>query len=238
MGVNSLTGGGHHYYTVLRPANRSDRLQVSDIYPGQYELAAIGAGEHPIAGHEDIEARLPEEFVGQTVMIALKDRRNEAQLVNVLRITPYPSSKKADHVVLTWSEDPRTTMTIQWRTDASVDRGYVLYQKKTNYYSFSRKKPMRVIAEMTVMETRNIANDPLCHRHTAILRGLEPGTDYVYSIGEGEMQEFSTAPAGIEPFSFIYMGDAQNGLERWGSLIQGAFRRHPDAAFYIMAAIW
>jgi hypothetical protein len=31
------------------------------------------------------------------------------------------------------------------------------------------------------------------------------------------------------------MGDAQNGLERWGSLIQGAFLRRPDCAFYIMA---
>jgi 3',5'-cyclic AMP phosphodiesterase CpdA len=31
------------------------------------------------------------------------------------------------------------------------------------------------------------------------------------------------------------MGDAQNGLERWGSLVHKAFRDRPDAAFYIMA---
>jgi 3',5'-cyclic AMP phosphodiesterase CpdA len=31
------------------------------------------------------------------------------------------------------------------------------------------------------------------------------------------------------------MGDAQNGLDRWGSLVQTAFRNRPDAAFYLMA---
>ena len=31
------------------------------------------------------------------------------------------------------------------------------------------------------------------------------------------------------------MGDAQNGLYRWGTLLKNAFRDRPDAAFYIMA---
>jgi 3',5'-cyclic AMP phosphodiesterase CpdA len=31
------------------------------------------------------------------------------------------------------------------------------------------------------------------------------------------------------------MGDAQNGLEQWGTLLHNAFGRRPDAAFYIMA---
>jgi 3',5'-cyclic AMP phosphodiesterase CpdA len=31
------------------------------------------------------------------------------------------------------------------------------------------------------------------------------------------------------------MGDAQNGLDRWGTLVHNAFRSRPDAAFYIMA---
>src|SRR5437870_4003891 len=47
--------------------------------------------------------------------------------------------------------------------------------------------------------------------------------------------EFTTAPAGAAPFSFIYMGDAQNGLDRWGVLLQKAYRSRPDAAFYLLA---
>lgn len=84
-------------------------------------------------------------------------------------------------------------------------------------------------------------NDPLVHRHTALLRGLSPGTTYVYSVGNGrpdgwtELAEFTTAPSGAQPFSFIYMGDAQNGLDRWGTLVHNAYRSRPEAAFYIMA---
>ena len=37
------------------------------------------------------------------------------------------------------------------------------------------------------------------------------------------------------PFAFVYMGDAQNGLDRWGSLLRTAYRTRPDAAFYLMA---
>ena len=31
------------------------------------------------------------------------------------------------------------------------------------------------------------------------------------------------------------MGDAQNGLDRWGVLLHNAYRARPDAAFYLMA---
>jgi hypothetical protein len=47
--------------------------------------------------------------------------------------------------------------------------------------------------------------------------------------------EFTTAPARVEPFSFVYMGDAQNGLDRWGTLVKHAFQSRPDASFYILA---
>ena len=81
----------------------------------------------------------------------------------------------------------------------------------------------------------------MIHRHTAVLRGLSSGTTYVYSVGDGseagwtEPAEFSTAPASAQPFSFIYLGDAQNSLDRWGTLVHNAFRSHPEAAFYLMA---
>ena len=83
-----------------------------------------------------------------------------------------------------------------------------------------------------------MTNDPVNRRYTATLRDLAPGTTYVYTAGSGDSAasgEFTTAPAASEPFSFVYMGDAQNGLDEWGVLVNGAIRRRPDAAFYIMA---
>ena len=61
----------------------------------------------------------------------------------------------------------------------------------------------------------------------------------MWGDGSGEVwsepSTFTTAPAGTEPFKFVYMGDAQNGLDSWGNLVRNAYAKEPDAAFYIMA---
>jgi acid phosphatase type 7 len=99
----------------------------------------------------------------------------------------------------------------------------------------------RMRATTQTMKSEMLLNDPVIHWHTAVLTGLQPGTTYYYCVGDGsrsgwsEIREFTTAPERVAPFSFIYMGDAQNGLDRWGTLLRNAFRSRPDAAFYIMA---
>jgi len=84
-----------------------------------------------------------------------------------------------------------------------------------------------------------LVNDAACHRHTVTLSSLAPATTYEYSIAAGadwtRWTPFTTAPDGARPFKFIYMGDAQNGLETWGRLIHQAHAKEPDTAFYIMA---
>jgi hypothetical protein len=91
------------------------------------------------------------------------------------------------------------------------------------------------------LSTPTVVNDPLIHRHSVVLGGLKPATTYVYTVGDGsakgwtEPAEFTTAPEEAVPFSFVYMGDAQNGLDQWGILLRNAYCARPDAAFYVMA---
>ena len=86
-----------------------------------------------------------------------------------------------------------------------------------------------------------LINDPVCHRYSAVMRGLRPGTTYIYSVGNPETNEwsierqFTTAPDGPEAFSFIYMGDVQNGIDAWEPMVEGAFQQYPQAAFYVLA---
>ncbi|MCP4859197.1 MAG: hypothetical protein GY903_32420, partial [Fuerstiella sp.] len=165
----------------------------------------------------------------------------DAKLINLYHSTKHPAQAKPDQVMLTWSDDPQTTQTIQWRTGPSVTNGQVQWVKKSAYNRFQPAQPKQTNAKTFRMKNANLLNDPVIHRYTATITGLEADTSYLYSVGDGsddgwsEMSEFTTAPGRTEPFSFVYMGDAQNGLERWGSLVQRAFRRRPDAAFYIMA---
>ena len=241
LGVHSLSGSGNHYLVLLKPRNPEDKIEVTDLYPGLLRTGEFKAGVEPYVDQSDILKTVPPELEGQLLIRTYADSEEDARLVNIFRWTSYVATKKPDQVVLTWSEDPRTSQTVQWRTSTRVRKGYVQYQKKSERLQFKLRKPVRTKAVTTELSTPLLLNDPVVCRHTAVLRNLTPGTTYVYSVGDGsadgwtELAEFTTAPAGVQPFSFIYMGDAQNGLDRWGTLVHNAFRSRPDAAFYIMA---
>jgi 3',5'-cyclic AMP phosphodiesterase CpdA len=86
-----------------------------------------------------------------------------------------------------------------------------------------------------------LLNDPVIRRHRVVAHELIPDTRYEYSLGDGSPQGWTpwyrvrTAPDEARSFSFLYMGDPQCGLEDWGKLLASARRRHPDAAFLLIA---
>jgi hypothetical protein len=241
LGVNSLTGGGSHYFVAIAATNSARKLEISELYPGSLRLGTLTVGELPYVDDDETIKSVSDELRGQVLIQTENVRRDAARLVNVFRITEHPSSARADDIILTWGGDPRTTQAIQWRTGTKVKKGFVTYQRKATFNRFRPATFKQVKAESVRWKNPTIANDPEMHWHTVNLTGLDPDTTYVYSVGDGtkagwtELAEFTTAPNGVKPFSFVYMGDAQNGLDRWGTLVQNAFRDRPDAAFYIMA---
>lgn len=237
LGVSSISDAGDHYVVAVRPQNEGDTLEIANIYPGLHTSGTLQVGARAYADDDNTVEELPESLAGQVMIRGLDDRPKETKLLNVFRATDYPSSAKPDHIVLTWSDDPKTSQTVQWRTSPEILDGVVSYYAKEEG---DPSKISTVIATMEPLETPMVVNDPLVHRYTATMADLEPGTTYIYSVGDGadtwsEQLEFTTAPADVEPFSFVYMGDAQNGLETWGELVRGAYEARPEAAFYIMA---
>ena len=241
LGINTFVRSQDPCFFLLR-ANDSDRaLQVRVEEPDYIERESAQVGALPYADDLMEINELPEELVGAVLVRPKRWVRDHARLIHLFRRTRYPSTKKPDQVVLTWSEDPRTTQTIQWRTGPEVVEGRVAYVKKSEYRRFVPAKPSVMNAKTVAMKTPDVVNDPLVKRHTVILRNLEPGTTYLYSVGDGlpgswtELAEFTTAPETGEPFSFMYLGDVQNGMDRWHSLMHTAFRERPDASFYLLA---
>lgn len=241
LGVNSLKLSDDHYFVALAPQNSGDSVSVENIYPSGSKLAKMEAGALAYADAEDKISDVPEALRGQILIQTEQANRNDANLLNTQPETRFPATDQPDQIVLTWSGDPKTTQTVQWRTSRKITKGAIAYQKKSDYNRFFPKPLKTVEAKTEVLSTPSILNDPIIHRHTVQLCDLEPGTTYVYAVSEGmsgdwgEMREFTTAPENTIPFSFIYMGDAQNGLDRWGTLLRNSFRHRPDAAFYIMA---
>ncbi len=240
LGVNSF-GKGKHYAVAIAPQEPDDSPLISSIYPATLRLGEFKKDAKPYVDSDTKLTEVPKELKDQILLRTESQSSNDARLVEFFRWTNHVSSRHPDQITLTWTGDPQTTQTIQWRTHPDVKTGAVLFQKKALYNRFNPKPLARVEASTRPMTTPNIINDPVVHFHTANLMGLEPDTTYVYSVGDGsedgwtELAEFSTAPSEERPFSFIYMGDAQNGLYRWGSLIKNSFRERPDAEFYIMA---
>ncbi|MEI2722153.1 MAG: metallophosphoesterase family protein [Verrucomicrobiota bacterium] len=241
LGVHNLTGRGNHYLVLLKPQSAGSAVKVTDIYPAQLRTARFEAGVEPYVDQADKLPTVPAELDGQLLVQTEDDSSEDARLVSLFSKTQYPATDRVDQVVLTWSADPRTSQTIQWRTSENVKRGVVRYQLKSAGMTLDAKSARTKRATTEPLATPTLVNDPLINRHTAALRGLKPGTTYVYAVGNGSPDgwtapaEFTTAPAGAAPFSFIYMGDAQNGLDRWGVLLHNAYRARPDAAFYLMA---
>lgn len=234
LGISSMDGSGRSYFVALAPQQAGPPVTVSDTYPGHHWTDELVPGAQVYNDdRSQLITHMPEEMEGLTLVRGLDRRRREGQLLSIFRMTRFPASATPEHVVLTWHDDPTTTQAINWRTDTTVSEGSVQYRVAGS--STALEAP----ASFTVMTDEELVNDPSVHRWTATLDGLTPGTEYEYRVRGGETwtdwAPFRTAPGGVESFSFIYMGDAQNGLDFWGTLLADAFENRPDAHFYIMA---
>ena len=233
LGVHSIESGVKPYFVLVGPAAEGGAQPVvSAPAPERMGLATATIGVRVFADDTDILDAIDPALQGLALLQTLEKRENEAALLGWFRNTPYPGGAAADQVVLTWAGDPATTQSIQWRTATGSGNAHLRY-------SAGEGTPVVVEAASAELHTPDIANDPRTLRHTVALEGLRPGTTYRYAIGDGaawgEERSFTTAPAQAEPFTFIYMGDAQNGLDTWGTLVRKAYARHPQAAFYVMA---
>lgn len=163
----------------------------------------------------------------------------------------YPSSERPDRVNLTWSDDPKTTQSVSWRTIDNVNQSYGQIVKdigrspiqEGDELDFSLADELDTIykAESVQAETSKIdwpgAND---HYHSVTFRDLKPGTSYLYRVGNGEhwseWHRFRTESEANESFSFIYLGDAQNNtFEYWPAAVRASYSHFPKAKFAIHA---
>jgi hypothetical protein len=110
-----------------------------------------------------------------------------------------PLGNEPSQLRLSWSEDPRTTMTAMWQTAATT-------ATSTAEYGLTEKLGQQAAGRRVTYpyETGVL--------HEATIRGLRPGTGYFYRVGDPEggfstTYRFRTAPAGVEGFTFTAFGD-------------------------------
>ena len=103
----------------------------------------------------------------------------------------------------TWTEDPRTSVTLAWERHA---------EGTARVECWERSQPVTEAAILTV------GQDAPSRRHAFTLRDLAPGTHYHYTASSSDGYEaqghFWTAPEDKnEPFSFVLHNDLQGGID-------------------------
>ncbi|MCB9218354.1 MAG: metallophosphoesterase family protein [Ignavibacteriales bacterium] len=235
LGINGFDKHRPHYFVSIMPQKKNTNLVLSNIYPENQYVSTMDVGYFTYHDWDELTlTEVPDELKGGKLLTTIRGRAREAHLINAFRKTEYPSSNIPDQIMLTWSEDPSTTQSIQWRTNTSVKNGVIKYweKEKSNEKEYLEQK-----AELKVIEDRLLRNDRYINHFTSVLRNLKPSTIYNYQVGNpeqnvwSEIAEFKTAPDSSAPFSFIYFGDTHKSNE-FGQLINSAFQRYPQAAFY------
>ena len=144
------------------------------------------------------------------------------------------ASPTPDHIVLTWTDDPKTTQTITWRSSTAVNSTEVKYREAedTKAGFLTEKAAAKKFSAVTGDKPGSF------NIFSITLKNLKPDTRYVYTVGTGQESTFSTGVKDGEPFMFFVFGDSQGGGKEpvflpWHETVTKAYSRHPAAKFMI-----
>jgi hypothetical protein len=235
LGINGFDKHRPHYFVAVASQNPNDELILGQFFPENQHIETMDIGAFTYHDWDELVLiEVPAKLKGHQLLTTIRGRAREAHLIHAFRKTPFPSSGQADQVMLTWSGDPRSTQSIQWRTNPGISDAVVRYWEEG---ADPQKDFVEVQGSISVMEDRLLQNDRYVNRYTTHIESLKPATRYQYLIGSpaknrwGQASSFQTAPEAPAPFTFVYFGDTHRS-PHWGQLINKAFERHPHTAFY------
>lgn len=231
LGINGLDKHRPVYFISLKPLEEGKKLEIKPIFPAHQHFEKFEPGTFTYHDWDGLKiTEVPESLLGDILLTTIRGRAREAHLVDAFRSTDFPSSPSPDLTVLHWDSDPKTSISVNWRTGPTGTEGHVKYWIKGTTDTLTKASTMLEI------EDRLLQNDRFTLRHNARLTGLQPGTTYEYLIGTGtevgKIFSFETEPQSAKDFSFIWFGDMHND-PKTGQLAKDATVRFPETKFYI-----
>jgi hypothetical protein len=140
-------------------------------------------------------------------------------------------------ITLTWSDDPKTTQTISWKSDASVSVSSITYAVAGA--TGTAKEEIVSGEKLPQLGAGEVSDNNI---FSVTLTGLEPGATYIYTISAGgsnsEPHTFATEAVLVPEFKLLVFGDSQSGkteptYQPWRETVHNAFAQYPDARFFV-----
>jgi acid phosphatase type 7 len=145
----------------------------------------------------------------------------------------YFPRKTPDRIVLTWETDPANSQAVTWRTDTSITqaKGQIVEAHNGPYFE-KKTRTFSAITQKTSIDGVD------ANYHSVNFKNLQPNTLFSYRVGTednwSEWINFKTASNEESPFTFIYLGDAQNQLKSlWSRVVRKAYSHNPEASFIL-----
>jgi len=149
--------------------------------------------------------------------------------------SPHYQLDTFDHIILTWTGNPATSQAVTWRSLIDFKNSFAEIAPAQASPDFV-KNAEKITAETTPLQTGSGS----VYYHSVNFTDLGPNTLYAYRVGNGDIWsewfQFRTASRHVEPFVFLYFGDAQNNIfSLWSRAIRTAVLKAPTARFMIHA---
>lgn len=157
------------------------------------------------------------------------------------KVAPYDGTAAPRNINVTMGEDADTSRRFAWQTQPQTEGSVVELVKQAEFTGFEDSNVLRIEGASTIY---NSNNDGTMRVHKAEAANLEPGTAYVYRVGDGAANvsaqgTFVTSGGDREATKFLFIGDSQAdsqaGFELWKNTAQQAFQYMPDAEMLVHA---
>ena len=258
LGVNNLDRiPVAHYVVFVRPRARGNpsTCQPTVTLDPRHEAHWQTALAHPGVSAARDSCRpfkaMPSELAGAVLLQASHAQRHAALLATG-RVwkTHVVSTSRPDQVTVAFGADAARELVWTWRTSPEIDATVIRIARAaqgdgrlpSSDGAGATGNDVRIITgESRCIEVPDLLNDPVVRRHRVAVDRLQPNTVYQYSLGDGTLegwepwQTVKTGPNRSCDVRFLYLGDAQTGLEGWGRLLRTAYRRHRGLDFIVLA---
>ena len=257
LGVNGLDRSPPAHYVVFlhcpqdHPPLAEDSITLGQESGNHWRKLTAQAG---VSAAQEVSrpfTALPAALDGAILLQPFHDRRHSTLLASG-RVwkTRVPSGESPDQVTIAYGSDPAHELVWSWRTapsalaTASIRIVPARYEAVENDAHLDPDLTGIRFASGTssLVRSPNLLNDPVIMRHVVAVRDLSPDTTYLYSLKAGgdawawgPWRTVKTGRSGSGRLEFLYMGDAQTGLEDWGKRLTTAYRRHPGLEFIMLA---